>query len=334
MKHSIFFDFFPPPLFLQMPSAGMDISDDAVRFVYFIQTHHKNQRSIKIAGERLLPEGVVERGVIKKSKELKEIIKSIKEDHKSLEFVRVSLPEEESYLFSVQIPKVSQDEIKDVVSSRLEEFIPIKSSEATFDYRVLSVANDKLGVEVSVVSNTVVVSYSNVFENTGLIPIYFEVESKATTRSAVPSEEKGAFAVVDIKKSKTSIYLVVNKVIQMSSSVGIGAKDLTVHGGQILDDSKEAVAGLKDEIEKRCRYWDTHKSKGNGHSSEIEGVILCGEGASIKGLPNYLRSHLARSVSKANPWINVIDFDHYVPPLTLDDSLRYAVAIGLATPFN
>lgn len=336
MKHSVFFDSFPPPEFLQMPSAGMYISDKSIQFVSFLHTHHKDKRIIKSFGERALAPGVIDKGIIKKPKEVSLILESIKKSNKSLGFVRASLPEEEGYLVRMLVPMVSSEELREVVEERLENYVPMQSSEAIFDYSVISTnaKDNSLELEVSVVQRKIVEEYTAIFKGTGIMPISFEVESRAIARSVVPMGDKGVFVIVDIKEDRTGIYIVLDGGVRISSSIDIGAKDLMDGKEEIIDESKTELPKLKEEIEKRSRYWDTHKSKEKSGLPKVEGVYLCGRGASIKGLSNYFKSHIGSHVFLANPWVNAIDFDKHIPLMNFNESLRYSAAIGLAISDN
>ena len=63
----------------------------------------------------------------------------------------------------------------------------------------------------------------------------------------------------------------------------------------------------------------------------IERILMCGGDANIPGLLEYLSSGLDTPIAFANPWINILpSFDKEIPPMTFNNSLRYATALGLA----
>src|SRR3989344_1351735 len=101
MKRSKFYQFFPPPEFLQMSAVGLDISDASLRFVELIET--RKGFTIGRFGYRAIPRGIIESGEIKKIADFRAILIDIKKEH-NLEFVAVSLPEEKAYLFDATIP--------------------------------------------------------------------------------------------------------------------------------------------------------------------------------------------------------------------------------------
>src|ERR1035437_3541800 len=75
MKTSSFFKLFPPPKFLEMPYAGIDISDSSVHCLMYRHTH----LGLKIDrfGSRPLPKGIVEAGIIHDEKTLINAVKSL-----------------------------------------------------------------------------------------------------------------------------------------------------------------------------------------------------------------------------------------------------------------
>ena len=86
---------------------------------------------------------------------------------------------------------------------------------------------------------------------------------------------------------------------------------------------------LRDEIWQRLNYWNSGDSN-LGKRSTIARVLLCGGNANIPGLAEYLTSDMGLPVGLANPWVNMISFEDYIPPMTRRESLKYCAALGLA----
>src|ERR1035437_9102907 len=108
MKSSSFFKLFPPPKFLEMPYAGIDISDLSVHCLMY---HYIHQRlEIDRFGSRSLSKGIIEAGVIRDEKALTGIIKSLADELK-ITYVKASLPEERMYLFKTEVPDGTAVEI-------------------------------------------------------------------------------------------------------------------------------------------------------------------------------------------------------------------------------
>ena len=116
-----------PPSYLEMSAAGLDISDQAIRFMEFAKS--KDGLIPTLFGEEKLPQGVIVSGEINKKDELIKILSSIKRKYR-LNFVKVSLPEEKAYFFKTEIPKVENSEIRQTIEFRLEENVPVRADEA------------------------------------------------------------------------------------------------------------------------------------------------------------------------------------------------------------
>jgi Tfp pilus assembly PilM family ATPase len=64
---------------------------------------------------------------------------------------------------------------------------------------------------------------------------------------------------------------------------------------------------------------------------KIKKIILCGGGANLQGLPDFLTKALKAEVAVGNPWVNILSSDSKeIPALSFQDSLGYTTALGLA----
>ena len=100
MKFNKILDAFPPPKFLNIPYAGLYISDSAIRCVKF--RRKRDRLYIEKYTEKVIPAGFITGGQINNKAGLIEMLKVLKKDL-NLDFVRVSLPEEKAYLFTAKI---------------------------------------------------------------------------------------------------------------------------------------------------------------------------------------------------------------------------------------
>lgn len=94
-----------------------------------------------------------------------------------------------------------------------------------------------------------------------------------------------------------------------------------------------ALTDLIQQIKKYLNYYRTHTSPehlspgGKG----VEKIILCGGGANLKGLPEFLSLRLKLPVELGNPWINILPKSQKeVPTLPFEKALSYTTALGLA----
>lgn len=336
-----------------MPSAGLDISDKSVRFLCFAEKNGVFTIG-KYSEEKINP-GIVESGKIKDEHRMKIVLAELKRKHK-LNFVRVSLPEEQAYLFPMNIPIVSKKEIRENISFQLEEHIPLNVSDVVFDYEIIRENADGYVVQVSAVHSELVESYARIFTESGLFPVSFEVEAQAISRAAVREGDLGTVMVVDFGHTRTGISVVSGRVVVFTSTIEIGgwklskafeedfsadteeAEKIKRSRGIELDEADgknpkkvmSVISALCDEINKRFLYWHNRKEPIDIISSPIEKIILCGGESNTRGFPEYLARSMRIPVEIAGVWANAPFPEHYIPEIPFNDSLTYATAIGLA----
>ncbi len=127
--------------------------------------------------------------------------------------------------------------------------------------------------------------------------------------------------------------------LQISQKTQLKKKKRDVASGKSLEGKKVSEAmipvltDLVEQIKRYIEYYQTYA--GHEHllskNKEIEKIILCGRGANLKGLTDFLSFELKIPTELGNPWINVLPEPlKEVPELTFKESLGYTTALGLA----
>jgi Tfp pilus assembly PilM family ATPase len=317
-----FFDFFPTPKFLEMPAVGIDISDQAIRFVEILHSESKHQRfHLKSFGEKKLADGVIVAGIINKPEEIKKLLVEIRKEH-DFKFANVSLPEEKGYLFKIELPNIEEKYFAENIELRLEENVPIDVAKSVFDYKLISHHDSSQCTEavVTVVPDKIINIYTDLFNSASIVPISYELVTSAVVRAVVPSDETGTCLVVCIDDVRTGFGIVSNGTLQFTSTVNVG---------RVIDsvEVEKNRALLKDEIIKLKLYWQSHNEN---DSNLIKRIILSGKESSAPGLKEYLATTTDCRVDLANVWTNVFDSSNQISEISFEDSLNYAPAIGLA----
>ena len=317
-----FFDFFPIPKFLEMPSVGIDISDQAVRFVNIAHSESGHQRfHLKAFGEKKIPDGVIVGGLINKPEEIKKILSEIHKEH-GFKFACVSLPEEKGYLFKTELPDIEQKYFAENIELRLEENVPIDANKAVFAYNLIRSDGHSRYTEavVTVVPNKIIEMYSDLFQSTGLVPVSHQLVTQAVARAVVPQEEKETCLIIYVGDLRTGFGIVSDGALQFTSTVNVGRTTNP-------EDVEKKRSLLKDEITKLTLYWQNHNET---EDKSIKKIILSGSDATTPGLKEYLADVAGCPVDLANVWVNIFDFKNQIPEMSFEDSLNYAPAIGLA----
>ncbi len=316
MHSSLFFKLFPPPKFMVMKHAGLDINDDSISCLEFsgylpgLKIH--KHKSIDLAP------GIIDGGEIKDDKSLVESLTKLDKEL-NLTYVKVSLPEEKSYLFQTDV--VSTDPLVNAqnIEFKIEENVPLPVSDAVFYFDLLpmSVTGGKLRASVSVVPKAYIEKIVTLLRSSGLSPIAFEVMPKSIARAVLPKSLNESVMLVHIMNKKTGIYIVCGGVVCFSSTVSWGSQS----------DQSVDIKTLQNELIRVNEYWISHHPE----SSKLGQAILVGndcgkyEGSIGESLAG---SDLA--VSVANVWTNAFSLDSYIPPIMKEQSLKFAVAAGLA----
>jgi len=353
MESSLFYKVFPPPRFLTMRPAGLDISDEIIRLVSLKEG--PTGLEVEHFAEKHLPDGVISAGDIKNPEKLKAALIALKKEH-DLTFVRVSLPEEKAYIIRVKVPVTDEKDIRGNLELQLEEQVPIPVMEAVFDYDIIKKHKDSFEVSLSVLPRNVVDVYLSVFKNTGITPVSFEIESQAIAKCVIPKGETGTSMVVDFERTKMSMSVVSEGVVRFTSSFALGSNALTeaiVKSMKVSTEEAETLrvtkgisvkeedqnlfvsmvpmlAIMRDEINRHFIYWHTHEDQYGKDHPKIDQLILCGEGSVTPGLADHFAVGLKVPVKLANIMVNVNPLEQYIPDIEYGESFKYATAIGLA----
>ncbi len=323
MLTKTFFKLFPPPKYLNIPYAGLDISDDAIRCIEYSDGVHGYK--LKRAGFRLLKPGIVDSGYIKDEKALIQEISSLAQELK-ITTVKASLPEERMYLFKTEVPDVNEDQIRQSIEFKLEENVPLQASDSIFFFDRF---HDKLNsgktfASVSVASRDLVNSYLRTLQTSGLTTVSFEIQARAIARAIIAQDSIDTVMIVHVMNKKTGLYIVSNGIIHFTSTIPWGGELIR---GKKISDVPDDIFTLKHEIEKVFTYWSQYGEKRN-----IKSIIISGHDALAINLISNLSPSANVALIVADVWKNAFSTNYYVPKITFEDSLDYAAAAGLALP--
>jgi Tfp pilus assembly PilM family ATPase len=307
-----FFKLFPPPKFLNAPYAGLDISDDAVHCIEY--SKGMNGLVLHRYGALKLEPGIVESGYIKNEAELIKVLTPFVKELK-IHTVKASLPEERMYLFKTDVPSIDERQIRQNIEFKLEENVPLSPSEALFFFDIIPNTKDadKIYVSVSVAPRDLVDSYLKVIRATGLDVVSFEIQPKAIARAVIPYNSSEVQIIVYCMSDKMGIYIVNAGVVSFTSTITI--------------DSNFDTSILQNELKKVYLYW-----KERGEGKVINRIIITGKNAVKISDDSKISPNPSIPVEIAHVWQNAFSSDHYIPPVSFDDSLEYVIAAGLALP--
>ncbi len=346
----LYSSYFPTPSYLSMNSCALDISDSSIKYGELLAT----QDGLRLGrfGQEKIPSGVIVSGKIEDEKTLVAILKDLK-DREHLHFIRVSLPDEQMYLFTLSLPHVEGGDLREAILLQIEEYIPLLALDTTFDYSIVSQTPQATTVAVVAVATTTAEMYLSVFQKAGLVPLSFELEAQAMSRVAIPRDDDSTVMIVDFGESRTGLSIASNKQVFFTTTLDIGGETLTnmiaknfslsfqraeemkllyalgsdTNINDIFPIILNGVSVLRDELNKHYVYWKTH----NGADvKEINRIILCGGETNLRGLAEYLQASMKIKVVHVSVWTNISDMNTSVPRMSFQDSLAYATVLGLS----
>lgn len=311
-----FFDFFPAPKFLEMPSPGFSISDSGIHYIEFSEGKHGS--ILKGFGHVAIPDGSIVSGKIEHADVLIPLLQDFRKE-KNIQYIRTTLPDERVYLYTTDIPKVSSKEMRTVVESTLEENVPLSVSDVVFDYNILKTQEvnqkeDVVRVSVSVIPREVVEEYLSLFQSAGFSPLHFEIESQAVAKAVVPRDDMRAFLVINMSSTKAALSIVYNGQVLFTSTVSVTSD----------------LQAVLSEIKKITVYFQTQADRRGEVAPAFEKIYMSGSEAIRPEIIRILHTEAKIPIEIANVWTNMLSLREYIPDINREESLLYASAIGVA----
>lgn len=346
---------FPAPSVLSSTSAGLDISDNSVKWVELIRG--VTGREVGAHGVGRLPAGVVEEGVVQDVEGLAKALKELRESIGGTQSVHASLPEEAGYVFSMTVPDANdREQVRHMIEFELEGRVPLRANQSVYDYDIVGPTENGTEIGVTVFPASVVSGYVEACGKAGIELRSLEIESSSIARAVITPGSDDVSLVVDFGRARTGFAIIRASVPIFTSTVSVGGTKLTetVMKALGVDDAAanefkdnvgltptdennevhEAVmitaATLSDEILRHYRYWDGRRNQKGDRVTPVARVLLAGGSATLKGLPEYIASRVQAPTSLVNVWHNVASFNDYIPPIEQKQSFGFATAIGLA----
>jgi len=344
--------FFPPPEFLVMPAAGIDISDTSIKY---LDAKYSSAGLVpRVFDSIRLNSGIIKNGVVTDISGLAGALRELRGQN-DRRFANVSLPEELVYLYTLEVPTAHRHkDILQVVEFSLSEHVPILAGNAVFNYDIMRRRGDITEISVTVFPKNVIEGYKQAFEESGFEVKSFELEAQSVARSIIPVGSKGVSMTIDFGRTRTGITIALGQVPIFSTTVKIGGNALTeaiIKQYSVSEEEADTIKRqqgiaecenedlyktlmnttkeLTDEIRRHYRYWDTRRDEAGNKIAGIEQIFLCGGAVGLKGLTEHVSGVLQVPVRVGNVWGNMFDIDAHIPKVTRVISWQYATASGL-----
>lgn len=338
---------------------GLDFSDKSLKLVLL----KKNRKNIGLSvfGEASMPAGVIESGEVKDtdtlSKHIREAMLNAKGGKLRTKYVVCSLPEEKSFVDVLELPLLKEEEYATAVRFEAENHLPLPLSEVYFDFEKIKNGSNPKQQEFLIVATAKVIieGYLSALKKAGLQVVAMELECLAIIRALINKDlQAESFLIIDIGETRTSFIIFSHKAIRFTSSIPICSRVMTeiivqksglnieqaeklkceegLTGSKMVSDAlAPLLKDLVSQIKAHSEYFSHTAKRLKTINGSLGRILLCGGGANLKGLINFLTKSLQVKVETANPWINILGkIPKEVPILPFDDSLGYTTALGLA----
>jgi len=308
---------FPPPEYLNVPYTGIVFSDNSIR----VLTLNKKNKHPVFLSETTLEPGIIEMGKVKNEEVLSKILREKRANLKT-PFIKFSIPDETSYVFTAKVPVVPGKDAKESIGFILEENVPLPLSDISFDFGVQKIKKTEAGyfVEVAIIatSTSLITAYVNSLQKADLEPLACINESQATVYSVVPKGKAVMSVIIHVHKQSAGIYIANNHLVEFSGIIPIS----------LTDPIELSIKLIKAEFERAIDYWSTKMQKTDSKTDFLP-CYLCGEYEIVKNLSEQIYQIPNVRPSVANVWLNAFSIDQFVPDISFEESLRFASAVGL-----
>ena len=344
---------FAPPRYLALPLSGVDLSTDGVKVARLVEGAH----GLILAGhaEVSLPAGAYADGEIVDRTAI--IAALVAAAHTAgISATDAALPESKEYLFETTVRGENAAERRVAVEQHLDELVPLPPPETAFDIIAIGQGGSGetrvagIGFARRIVDETL-----SLFDQAGIRVQSLEGETFSMARALLPQGDTSTTLIIDLGRTAMKLSIVAGRIPRFATTVGIGGHALTlavqkyfgvtgvearkvkVERGIVPESGNEeyiaamlsTVSAIRDEISRWLDYWRGKVRENAAHES-VARVILVGDNAAVRGLPEYFERSFGIPVVAGDVFTNLASRDTWTPPLEYVESLAYATAIGLA----
>ena len=289
-------------LTLKPEAFGLDISDLSLKIIKLKKI--KNGFDLASFGEEKIKPGIIKGGEIKDEKALSEVIKEalikVKGEKLKTKYVVASLPEEKAFLQVIQMPRMSEEDLKSAVIYEAENYIPLPIEEVYLDSQVIQPVHnhlDHFDVLIAALPEKTVDPYLSVLKMARLEPVSLEIESLSISRALI----KGGVAtfpvlLIDLGATRTSFIIFSGHSLRFTSSIPVSSGNFTeiiakALGVDLAEAEKLKIKyGLEEKIQIKIKN-GTEKKTGRGKIFEALIPPLVDLIQQIKRYLDYYQTH-------------------------------------------
>ncbi len=335
---------------------GVDIGTYAIKIIQikkesnklFIETYGE----LELASYDSLPPGSISNiGEEKMINAINDLIRASKITSNNYIF---SIPMSECFVSSINIPKVSDKELSNLLPIEARKYLPLPISEVKLNYWRNNInTSDESKEDVIVlaaIKNSVFDMYERIVKRLNITNYSFEIEAVSETRAialSLPNEE--IIFSINIGGKVSFISLIRNNVIVATNIIQKGSYNNTFQISKALslsidvaEEAKRVFGYFGDdssphlaEIMSLASFplFDEAKSLlfsfERKYNIEIQKVVISGGGALPKGIINILSKFLGKKIILLEPF-SQFSLPENVREKSKEISSKYSIATGLS----
>ena len=335
---------------------GLDIGTNAIRVVQLSKT--SNGWNLAHYGYAPVDSRITTSDSAESRRKLGEVIMSaVGQSGIKTSNVAIGLPSNKSFTTIIDVPKVSEQELRATMKYQVDQYIPMAIDEAKVDWALLGDSAKSQGQYEILLSSTAK-SYAEerleLVESLGLNVIAEEPDTIAMVRSLMVIGAQDAHLILDIGENSTDLAVVYGDAPRLVRTIptGIGSlvrsavQSLNVQDtqarqfilkfglapdrldGQVLKSIDGVLDNFTAEITKSIKFFQTRYP-----NLSVKSIYLSGFGAVIPQIDAYVAAKTSIPTQAASPWQRVsmsTESRQQLAPVAAE----FAAAVGLAQRSN
>ncbi len=308
---------------------GLDIGTTAVRVVQLSKTG-QDRWALKHYGYAPIDAKLAEASSAEARHRLGEVIMTVVgQSGIKAKSVAIGLPSNKTFITVVDMPLVSEAELRSTIKYQIDEYIPMSGDDAKVDWKVLGRSlHDPSKQEVLLAStaNSFSEDRLDFIESLGFDVVAAEPDSIAMIRPILPKTAHDAQLIIDIGELSTDVAITYEDMPRLvrtipsglSALVRAAVQNLNIQEdqarqfilkfgltpdkleGQVARALESTLDGFVSELSKSVKFFETRYP-----SVPVGGVILSGYASVIPELGSYIGQKTAITTAIADPWRNV-----------------------------
>lgn len=228
------------------------------------------------------------------------------------EHVIMSVSAFSTFLTLIEIPKVPQQGIQELINTEAKKYVPVPLETITLGWYIIEQKEKTMSALLIAVPKELTQRAGQIAKQAELDLKGIEVETFALARSLSLNQDSLA-VIIDMGAQGTNITIVQKGIILMQRTVSISQ-----------DKIKNNLNLIISQVQTICEIFNQKYNK------KITKIILTGGNANLSNMDQQFKTSLNMDVVKGNPWENIFYKDKKLYPHLRGLDASFSAAIGLA----